>query len=293
MSSIINENGTIPAATTGGAATRIQIASSTNASPIVLTTSNPHTAVNGDTVRVEGHLTNTNANGLWTILAPTTSTITLVGSTGNGIGTASGYVYDYAVNPLLTIPSDGDAATASSINPALGGLFNLAPWLYERTGQYRNYLAAANGFTNTFGASWSTTSVPNTSTWTLLTSTSALLVSFLNYTPVWYKNDILTATITTSQLNNASSPSLVAIGIGISLDGGAATYIPGSGQQVSNQANALSLSLSATIKNVAAFVAQGQKYDFCLMGYSAASGSISLQLQGDMTIIANQWRPNN
>jgi hypothetical protein len=74
------------------AATPVNIASSTNASPIAITTSTPHGYPNGARVTVASHTTNTNANGTWNITVTGASTFTLDGSTGNGIGGATGTV---------------------------------------------------------------------------------------------------------------------------------------------------------------------------------------------------------
>lgn len=67
------------------------ITSSTNASPIVITLAS-HGYATGDTVVVTGHTTNTNANGTWEIISITSSTFSLTGSTGNGVGGATGTV---------------------------------------------------------------------------------------------------------------------------------------------------------------------------------------------------------
>lgn len=67
------------------------ISSSTNASPIVITANN-HGYSNGNTVVITGHTTNTNANGTWEIANVTTNTFSLVNSTGNGVGGATGTV---------------------------------------------------------------------------------------------------------------------------------------------------------------------------------------------------------
>lgn len=66
---------------------RKAITSSTNASPIVVTAT-AHGLSNGDTVMIQGHLTNTNANGVWPVANVTTNTFELVGSTGNGVGSS-------------------------------------------------------------------------------------------------------------------------------------------------------------------------------------------------------------
>lgn len=72
-----------------------QIASSTNATPIVVT-STSHGFTNGDIVSITGHVTNTAANGIWAIAGVAANTfqltdpITAANSVGNGVGGATG-----------------------------------------------------------------------------------------------------------------------------------------------------------------------------------------------------------
>lgn len=70
----------------------VQIKSSTNASPIQITTRTPHGFSNGDTVIVSGHGVNDAANGSWVIAVVDTNNFTLTGSTGNGVGGTTGTV---------------------------------------------------------------------------------------------------------------------------------------------------------------------------------------------------------
>lgn len=65
------------------------ITSSTNASPIEITTGT-HGYATGDKVSIIGHTTNTAANGQWTITVVSSTKFTLDGSTGNGVGGATG-----------------------------------------------------------------------------------------------------------------------------------------------------------------------------------------------------------
>lgn len=85
----------------------VNITSSTNATPIVLTIP-AHSFAVGQRVRVDGHTTNTNANGDFYVSAVGATTITLEGTSGNGVGGASGTVklyhpvgvqYDFNVVP--------------------------------------------------------------------------------------------------------------------------------------------------------------------------------------------------
>lgn len=73
------------------------IASSTNATPIVVTATS-HGFANGDIVYIAGHTTNTCANGVWQIANQATNTfeltdpVTGTNVVGNGVGGATGYV---------------------------------------------------------------------------------------------------------------------------------------------------------------------------------------------------------
>jgi hypothetical protein len=74
-----------------------QIASSTNATPIVVTAT-AHGFTNGDIVSITGHVTNTCANGIWKIANVAANTmeltdpITGTNVVGNGVGGATGRV---------------------------------------------------------------------------------------------------------------------------------------------------------------------------------------------------------
>ena len=82
--------------TDGPRGININISSSTNASPIVVTTAAAHGLVTGDYLTIESHTVNTNANGVWqagAIGSSTTFEILQIGganTTGNGIGGATG-----------------------------------------------------------------------------------------------------------------------------------------------------------------------------------------------------------
>ena len=82
--------------TGGSRPASVAISSSTNATPIVITTSTAHGLVAGDYVSIVSHTTNTNANGVWKVGTVGSSTtfqiLQMDGSntTGNGTGGATG-----------------------------------------------------------------------------------------------------------------------------------------------------------------------------------------------------------
>lgn len=77
----------------------VAISSSTNASPVVITTSAAHGYSTGAVVQIANHLVNTQANGNWTATVLTTTTFSIP-VVGNGVGTASGQV--------IKLPIDSD-----------------------------------------------------------------------------------------------------------------------------------------------------------------------------------------
>lgn len=79
-----------PGEVDGADAASVAIASSTNATPIVVTTSAPHLRASGDIVVIASHLVNTAANGTWKIEVLSSTTFRLIGSVGIGIGGATG-----------------------------------------------------------------------------------------------------------------------------------------------------------------------------------------------------------
>ena len=99
------------------------IASSTNASPIEVTMAAPHGYATGDKVTIVGHEVNTNANGSWEVVVTGATTLELVGSEGNGVGTATGTLAPRSKiiqcsdfrDAILSFHSDGGGDAAMKI----------------------------------------------------------------------------------------------------------------------------------------------------------------------------------
>jgi len=113
------------------------ISSSTNASPIEVTTSAAHGYETGDMVIVRGHQTNTAANGEWSIIVTSSTKFTLTGSTGNGVGGATGTVINQGFGTTYTIPSDGDDFDAAAFNVAFEALGDRTAWLCKEVRFHR------------------------------------------------------------------------------------------------------------------------------------------------------------
>jgi hypothetical protein len=95
----------------------VNISSSTNAYPIVVTTAAAHGLSTGDTVRIEAHLVNTAANGTWTATNLTSTTFSIPVA-GVGIGAATGRTTE--------LPSDSDIQfTVNSVWDDMAGVTGL------------------------------------------------------------------------------------------------------------------------------------------------------------------------
>jgi len=69
-----------------GSSASVSIGASTDATPIVITTTIAHGFENGDSIIISGHTINTNANGCWIVANKTAFAFQLKGSTGTGAG---------------------------------------------------------------------------------------------------------------------------------------------------------------------------------------------------------------
>lgn len=89
-----DNSGTVTLETTDWNQSTATVSGATNATPIVITTSSAHGFSNGDLVGVAGIGGNTAANGyIWEISSASGSSLTLVGSVGNGAYTSGGTIY--------------------------------------------------------------------------------------------------------------------------------------------------------------------------------------------------------
>lgn len=92
----------------------VNIASSTNANPIVVTTSAAHGYTSGDNGEILNHLVNTNATGTWVMTVLTATTFSIP-QPGTGVGGATGTVQKQETDANLTF-------TVNSVFSAVAGL---------------------------------------------------------------------------------------------------------------------------------------------------------------------------
>ena len=158
MSDYYGQPGDIVSVPTPAAA--VNIASSTFASPTVITTSAAHGLQTGMAVIVNGHTTNTNANGirLVIVLSSTTFRMTTLGGAavnGNGIGGATGTVQSLAF-PGITLPEDSVTdIDVASVNVPLEALADMTAFLLYKVLANVSILAGgslatASGASSTF-----------------------------------------------------------------------------------------------------------------------------------------------
>ncbi len=114
----------------------VAIASSTHATPIVITSGAPHLLNPGDEFIVNDHAVNTAANGTWIAgaVGGGGTTVVLLGSVGNGVGAASGTTTSMACGTPAVVTSDGDPEAAVSVDVALETLFDRTAFLFGLVG---------------------------------------------------------------------------------------------------------------------------------------------------------------
>jgi hypothetical protein len=273
----------------------LAIASSTNASPIAVTTSVNHGLTTGDEVVVYQHQTNTAANGTWVAVVTGAKTLTLTGSTGNGVGGATGSLQSFSMGPTFQIPSDGDARSAASSNVGSCALGDRTAFLGANTGPYRvlslwGAQVDDNATESTIQTSYTFTAAH---TWLSVVGLISPAQGILQ------AGDIIDATFTCSiryvNTNNDGIGFLLALGAGFSTAGnlpGSSAKIPGSGQIVpvdSTNADATGVTLTGRIT----VPANVQTCEFFLYAYtrSASYADISFTQVGDYAMTGCVWRP--
>lgn len=274
----------------------VSVSSSTNASPIEVTCSAAHGLVTGDRVFIKRHETNTAANGSWTITKTSATKFTLDGSTGNGVGVATGTVYPYNFANGTTHPDDGDAAAAASVTTPLESNLDRHAYLVERTGLYR--LAAYSTFAPIAGGgpgtAWHTQNA-TTGAWATDTGANAVLSLFyLDVAP----GDIVKVSFVTAAKTDVSSEAAFKIAYEIVEYGAAATGTPtgdvtGAIEISSPAASALSMPL-VLVGETTGFMAanRGRKMYFYLQVFGITAGNKQYDLRGSWQFNSEVWRAN-
>ena len=110
----------------------ISIISSTNATPIVITSDGAHLLTTGDSVIITDHLVNIAANGIWTVVVISPTTFSLTGSAGVGVGGATGQLQGMGYGSTYAIPDDGDGIDAASVGVGFEALADRTAFAIEQ-----------------------------------------------------------------------------------------------------------------------------------------------------------------
>jgi len=274
-------------------ASSVAISSSTNATPIEITTSSAHGLKTGDRVRIVGHTVNLAANGIWAITWVSSTKFTLDTSVGVGVGAGTGNVYPYGFSLAVTIPDDGDPATASSINVPNEANLDRVAFLAERVGAWRfkerAYVTKAGAGP---GSSITASTTCSVNAWAFDSNADgAWAVRPSVYVDV---NDYVEVELTgTVQVESLPTTNL-ALGIGfIFREHGAAfssaTIAMQDGYQQFEYSHVLGFHLKA--RGYLAGITRGAVLYPVLMNYGIA-GATKYYLLGDLSATAKVWRAN-
>lgn len=126
----------------------VSITSSTSATPIVVTTAAAHGLQTGVAVIINGHATNTAANGVWRAHVLTSTTFRLLNFDGTdsvGVASGSGGTSQSLMLPGFNIGEDAvDDINASLLNVPNEALGNMVAWLAYRMLSNMQILAGGN-----------------------------------------------------------------------------------------------------------------------------------------------------
>ncbi len=285
MGTAFNGDGTVPRATNPWSP--IGIASVTNIGGFNLVTTTPvHNFGDGDTVSIEGTLAPT-ANGTWQIVVTGSHTFVLTGSVYVSSAGAQGYALDYSVNPLISLPDDGDPLDVSTVNPALEESANIVPYIYQRVGQYSLLNQEILAYSASIGAGvYSTTSVASGDGWKLLTGTDTTGV----YSPWRLKTGDLLEVEWTSGVSVTVSGTRAGLAIGLAFNGGGFAEAGESIIAVPD-ASLGSLIVRGLIDPSNIGFTSGASVGFCLMGH-VTSTTLSFALFGPWHLSVKHYRLN-
>jgi hypothetical protein len=126
--------------------TAVTITSSTNATPIVVLTASPHAMKTGDVVQIDGHLSNTNANGQWPVVVVDTTHFSLTGSTTTGAGGTAGTATPLVFTGNVSLnPVNGDPYDASTYIPGMSCLADRTAHLGTKVPFWKTVTKFASG----------------------------------------------------------------------------------------------------------------------------------------------------
>jgi|SRR6185312_15186140 len=263
---------------------RKAISSSTNTKPIVLQVVG-HGLSSGAAVEVDGHTVNDAANGAFRVLVIDADHFALIGSSGDGIGGATGYVVAYSLPAPIARSWDGDYLSARA-DP--GPILGLQQGKYRLVDVYTKIRSEDIGVSSS--SAWASRGVPD-STYRVLNTGDALL-TFASPAPVARATDYLEIDFEgTYNLAYSGGPTNISAYLALALDvGGTPFYIPGSSRYLYGQLAApqwLPIKLRAPFVQTAAGA-----FNVGLMTASDnGNASLTISLWGSYSLSVKHWRP--
>lgn len=287
-----------PQADTPRGSARIQIDSTTNASPIKVKTTVNHGYGAGDRVEIEG-ADDPGAAGVWNITIVDADEFTLDGSVGTLVGGAVGTVSNFTILPSATIPSDGDLVDATNANTPVENALNLGAYPGIVNARWRIvdvYNARLDDSTPVANTTWSATT-PSTAAWSWAQNSPVWIPGVgeaPGVAPIFIDGDFIDIEFSTT-LAYTSAGVNAGIAIAISDDNtnifplkGSAMVLPAAG--LTNACLVLSGRVYATDFSPA-FVAPGHVFSVGIALYGNVAGP-AVTLSGAYSFVMKHYRPN-
>jgi hypothetical protein len=282
------------------AASALNIASSTNATPVVVTTSTAHGLTDGDLVQIVSHFTNTAANGIRKIVKLTSTTFELYDPTagtaivGTGVGGATGTATPYT-SSTFALPADSDPPAAATWNPALQTIADRSAYAVARLGRSLVRAQAAGNYTDDdTNAAWTGSTSYATTTWTAVTNVNAFIAPAGEVHVV--AGDEIEVDFATSVLVAAGN---FGFGLfvhvydyGTSPSFGSSSKLPGSVASIGalGVVAPLRLRWKGSIEYPAPGLTRGKGIRFFVGAYNRGGGAAVADFYGDHQYTAQVWR---
>lgn len=285
-----------PSADSAVVAAAVSIASSTNATPIVVTTTAPHLLAEGAMVQITGHTANLAANGVWRVHKTAADKVALLvpytgaNSVGSGVGGATGSLQSLDLFPTYPLPSDLDDVDAASVNPAFEALGDRAAFIGWRVLAARQWIDQFVDLPDATFAAWSTGSASNAG-WTEDAACTTLISSVPDDDVI--NSDFLDVTLTTTFDTTIGGGGPVALKLfyclydyGTSPSFAGASPFNGSATRLFGNTSGPLVLTARTVVNPA----RGQRCRIYVGALGFAAGAVSYALKGDRAFYYRRGR---
>ena len=275
-------------------------------SPIVVTTTAPHGLQAGEIVQITDVAGNTAANGIWYVSPTGLSTIALYSgwdggthlptgaSTGNGAYSASGKVQPLAWATSATLPSDGDALSAASVNTPMEGQIDRTAKLIANMSAYR-MVKTARVYKSALTPTTSTglTNSPAAGLWAEPAALNLALYGGAYasmYFDAW-DSDVFEVSFTGYESLSGGGTPKFALRLAYEMQdyGVAFTGIATAGLQGSSKYFTASANVSLYTKQSISSGTRGKRVIFLLQDWNT-SGTPTYDFLGDVELCVTQWR---